>query len=158
MSPSWSAWSQGATAAVRSVASRMIVSAGLPGCERDDVVGPDAEARDVDPAAVDEEVAVPDELPRLGARAREAEPVDDVVEPRLEHPQEVLARRAGAARRLLVRVAELLLEQPVVAARLLLLAQLQQVLALLDAAAAVLTRRIRAALDARTSRSGSARP
>src|SRR5581483_6574723 len=40
-----------------------------------------------------------------------------------------------------------LLEQAVVAASLLLLAQLQQILALLDAAAAVLTRRIRAALD-----------
>src|SRR4029078_853929 len=72
---------------------------------------------------------------------------DDVVEPRLEHAQEVLARRAGAPRGLLVRVAELLLEQPVVAARLLLLAPPEQVLALLDAAAAVLARRIRAALD-----------
>src|SRR5581483_5787679 len=49
--------------------------------------------------------------------------------------------------RLLVVGAELRLEEPVVPARLLLLAQLQQVLALLDAAAAVLTRRIRAALD-----------
>src|SRR5262249_12856232 len=43
--------------------------------------------------------------------------------------------------------AELRLEQAVVTPRLLLLAQLQQVLALLDAAAAVLARRIRAALD-----------
>src|SRR4030095_9775310 len=40
-----------------------------------------------------------------------------------------------------------LLEQAVVAARLLLLAKLEQVLGLLDAAAAVLTRRVRAALD-----------
>src|SRR6185312_9561455 len=114
---------------------------------RDDVIGADAVARDVDAAAVDHEVAVTHELPCLGARAGEAEAVDDVVEPRLEHPQEVLAGRAGAARRLGVRVAELLLEQAVVAARLLLLAELQQVLALLDAAAAVLSRRIRAALD-----------
>ena len=88
-----------------------------------------------------------DELARLRARGGEAEAVDDVVETRLEHPQQLLARDAGAAGRLLVVVAELLLEQAVVAARLLLLAQLQQVLALLDAAAAVLTRRIRAALD-----------
>jgi hypothetical protein len=43
--------------------------------------------------------------------------------------------------------AELLLEEPVVAARLLLLAELEQVLALLDAPAAVLSRRIAAALD-----------
>ena len=35
--------------------------------ERDDVVGPNAVARNVDPAAVDLEVAVADELPRLGA-------------------------------------------------------------------------------------------
>ena len=87
------------------------------------------------------------ELARLRARAGEAEPVDDVVEPRLEHPQQVLARGAEAAGRLLVRRAELLLEQAVVAARLLLLAELEQVLALLDAPAAVLARRIAAALD-----------
>ena len=90
---------------------------------------------------------MPHELPRLRARAGEAEPVDDVVETRLEHPEQVLARRAETARRLLVRRAELLLEEPVVAARLLLLAQLQEVLALLDAPAAVLSRRIAAPLD-----------
>src|SRR5439155_2097811 len=72
---------------------------------------------------------------------------DDVVEAGLEHPQQLLARHAGALGRLLVVVAELLLEQAVVAARLLLFTQLQQVLALLDAAAAVLARRIRATLD-----------
>ena len=88
-----------------------------------------------------------DELAGLRPRRREAEAVHDVVEPRLEHPQQLLARDAGALGRLLVVRAELLLEQAVVAARLLLLAQLRQVLALLDAAAAVLTRRIRAALD-----------
>src|SRR6267142_2636451 len=69
------------------------------------------------------------------------------VDTRPEHPQQLLARNARAARSLLVVAAELLLEQPVVAARLLLLAQLQQVLALLDTATAVLTRRIRATLD-----------
>src|SRR5207244_1383541 len=77
----------------------------------------------------------------------EAGPVDDVVEARLEHPQQVLAGDARALGRLRVVGAELLLEQPVVAARLLLLAQLQQVLGLLDPSAAVLARRIRAALD-----------
>src|SRR5205814_10208783 len=104
-------------------------------------------ARDVDPAPVDVEVPVTDELAGLCARGCEAEPVDDVVEPRLEHPQQLLAGDARTARRLLVVGAELLLEQAVVAARLLLLAQLQQVLALLDPAAAVLARRIRAPLD-----------
>src|SRR5919198_1345391 len=81
------------------------------------------------------------------ACAREAEPVDDVVEPGLEHPQQGLAGDAGALRRLRVVGAKLVLEQAVVAPRLLLLAQLEQVLGLLDAAAAVLARRIAAALD-----------
>src|SRR5882672_10146624 len=88
-----------------------------------------------------------DELTCLCTRCGEAEAVDDVVEPRLQHAEQLLARDAGAAGRLLVVAAKLLLEQPVVAARLLLLAQLQQVLALLDAAAPVLARRIRAPLD-----------
>src|SRR5438874_378205 len=90
---------------------------------------------------------MPDELARLRARGCEAEPVDDVVEPGLEHPQQGLAGDARALRRLRVVGAELVLEQAVVAARLLLLAQLEQVLGLLDAAAAVLARRIAAALD-----------
>src|SRR6266487_2949504 len=88
-----------------------------------------------------------DELARLRARRREAEPVDDVVETRLQHAQEVLARHSRALCRLRVVGAELLFEEAVVAPRLLLLAQLQEVLGLLDAAAAVLARRIRAALD-----------
>src|SRR6476469_5068598 len=88
-----------------------------------------------------------DELARLSARGREAEAVDDVVETRLEHAQQVVTGDAALLVRLLVVGAELRLEQPVVPARLLLLAQLQQVLALLDAAAAVLARRIGAALD-----------
>ena len=88
-----------------------------------------------------------DELARLRARGGEAEPVDDVVETRLEHAQQVLAGDAALAVRLLVVGAELRLEQAVVAARLLLLAQLEQVLGLLDAAAAVLARRVAAALD-----------
>jgi hypothetical protein len=92
-------------------------------------------------------MAVAHELPGLRARCGEAQAVDDVVEARLEEPQQLLARDAGAAGRLLVVVAELFLEQAVVPARLLLLAQLEQLLALLDAAATVLTRRIRATLD-----------
>src|SRR5581483_2829239 len=120
---------------------------GRAGLERHDVVGLHLIARDVHPAPVDEEVPVAHELPRLRAGGREAEPVDDVVEPRLEHPQQVLAGDAALPRRLLVVGAELGLEQAVVAARLLLLAQLQQVLRLLDPAAAVLSRRVAAALD-----------
>src|SRR5207253_1081671 len=104
-------------------------------------------AGDVHATAVDGEMAVTHELARLRARGGEAEAVDDVVEPRLEHLQQRLAGDPALLVRLLVVRAELVLEQPVVAARLLLLAQLQQVLALLDPAAAVLARRIGATLD-----------
>src|SRR5438067_1715794 len=113
----------------------------------DDVVRANLVARDVHAPPVHLEMAVAHQLARLRARGSEAEAVDDVVQPRLEETQEFLTRDARAARRLLVVVAELLLEQAVVPARLLLLAQLEQVLALLDAAAAVLARRIRATLD-----------
>src|SRR5207302_697431 len=71
---------------------------GAAGCQRDDVVGTNLVARDVHAAPVHVEVAVTDELARLGARRGEAEPVDDVVEARLEHPQELLARDPGALR------------------------------------------------------------
>src|SRR3954451_9702628 len=114
---------------------------------RDHVVRLDLEARDVHAAAVDAEVAVAHELASLRARRREPEPVDDVVEPRLQHAEQRFAGDAGRLRRLRVVRAELLFQQAVVAARLLLLAQLQQVLGLLDAAAAVLARRIRTPLD-----------
>src|SRR5664279_264769 len=113
-----------------------------------EVVRADVERGDVHAPAVDVEVAVADELARLGARGCEAEAVDDVVEPRLEHSEQVLARDARLAAGLVVVVGELLLEHAVVALGLLLLAQLQQVLALLDAAAPVLARRVGAALDA----------
>src|SRR3954463_10965439 len=93
-------------------------------------------------------MAVPDELAGLRARGGEAQPVDDVVEAQLEHAQKVLARDAAAPAGLVVVASELALEDAVVAARLLLLAQLQQVLRLLDAAPAVLARRVGAALDA----------
>src|SRR5580765_5133150 len=115
--------------------------------DRDHVVRLDLVAGDVHALAVDLEVAVANELAGLRARCGEAEPVDDVVETRLQHAQERLAGDPLALRRLLVVRAELLLEQAVVPARLLLLAQLEQVLALLDPAAAVLARRIAAALD-----------
>jgi hypothetical protein len=92
-------------------------------------------------------VAVVHELARLAAGGREAEPVDDVVEAHLEHPQQVLARDAGLAVRLLVRAAELLLEHAVEPARLLLLAELEQVLALADAPAPVLPGRVRTSVQ-----------
>src|SRR5689334_17871588 len=118
-----------------------------PFAHRDDVTRGYLVRRDVHLLAVDREVVVPHELPALRPRGREAEPVDDVVEPQLEHAQEVLAGDAAAAAGLGVVAAELRLEHAVVAAHLLLLAQLEQVLGLLDAAAAVLARRVGAPLD-----------
>src|SRR5439155_6921739 len=103
---------------------------------------------DVHSAAVDSPVAVADELARLPARGGESESNEHVVESRLEQAQEVVAGDARLAARLRVVVAELPLEDPVVAAGLLLLAQLEPVLGLLRAAAAVLAGRVVAALDA----------
>ena len=80
--------------------------------------------RHVQPLAVDEDRAVRHELPRFGARAAHAHPVDDVVQARLEQLQQVLAGRALALRRLGEVAAELPLEHAVDAAELLLLAQL----------------------------------
>src|SRR5689334_13645213 len=113
----------------------------------DDVVLADPVAGDVDLDAVHQEVAVPDELAGRVAGLGEARPVDDVVQPRLEDAQQVLAGLAGAAVRLLVVAAELLLEDAVDARGLLLLAHLQQVLTLLGARATVLTRGVGTDLD-----------
>src|SRR4051794_26596059 len=113
----------------------------------DDVVLGHPVARDVDLDPVDEEVAVPHELAGGVAGRGEAGPVDDVVEAGLEDAQEVLAGPAGSAVGLLVVAAELLLEDAVDARGLLLLAHLQQVLALLRARAAVLTRGVGTDLD-----------
>src|SRR5882672_6799458 len=78
-------------------------------------------------AAVDLDGLVAHELARLGARRGKAHAVDDVVEPRLQELEELLARGARATRRLLVVAAELALEHPVHAAEFLLLPQLQTV-------------------------------
>src|SRR6476659_6659162 len=116
-------------------------------CHLDDVVLADHERRDRDPLAVHEHVAVADPLARLVATRRVAGPEHDVVQSLLEHAEQVLAGDALLAGGLGVEVAELLLEHAVDAPRLLLLAQLEHVLALTDATAAVQTRRVRPALD-----------
>ncbi len=54
------------------------------GFDRDRLTGPDLIRGAVHPLAVDEDVTVADELPGLGARAREPQAVDDVVQPLLE--------------------------------------------------------------------------
>src|ERR1700722_16596181 len=113
----------------------------------DHVVLANAVGGDVDPLAVDQEVAVPDQLaghvPALG----EPGPEHDVVQPALEDLQQGLAGTAGLAGRLDVVAVELLLKHAVDATGLLLLADLQQVLAVLLPDAAVLARRVRPDLD-----------
>ncbi len=72
-------------------------------------------------------MAVADELAGLRAAGAPSGPEDHVVEPQLEEPQQVFAGHAVGVRRLVVQVAELLLEQAVDALGLLLLAQLKLV-------------------------------
>ena len=144
---SWSASSHGATDDVRSVAVPDGLDRLAVGTHRHDVVRTHLVRRDIDLLAVHEEVGMTDQLTRLTARGAEAQPIHHVVEPHLEEAEQVLAGDPLLAACRLVVVVELLLEHLVVAARLLLLAQLQQVLGLLHTAAAVLTRRIRTTLD-----------
>src|SRR5919202_1122588 len=113
----------------------------------DDVVGADPVRRDVDLAAVDPDVTVAHQLAGHVAGLGEAGPVHDVVQARLEDLQQDLTGLARLLVGLFVVAAELLLQDAVDAARLLLLAQLQQVLAVLAAAPAVLARRVGPDLD-----------
>src|SRR5680860_243056 len=103
--------------------------------------------RDVGRAVVDQHVPVADQLPRLRPGTTPAGAVEDVVQPPFEQDQQVLTGPALLARRLLVVATELLLEDAVVVAGLLLLTELEEVLRLLDAAAAVLAWRVRALLE-----------
>ena len=80
---------------------------------------------DVDLLVVDRDVAVVDELPGLGARAGEPEPVDDVVQPPLEQRQQLLAGHALGAVGLVDVAAELAFADAVVALRGLLGPQLR---------------------------------
>src|SRR6476661_4276534 len=113
----------------------------------DDVVLAHAVGRDVDLAAVHPDVAVAHELARHVTGLGEAGPVDHVVQPRLQDLEQDLTGLAGLAVGLFVVPAELLLQHAVDAAGLLLLAKLEQVLAVLGATPAVLARRVRPDLD-----------
>ena len=102
---------------------------------------------DVGRPAVDGKVAVVDELAGLRPRRCEAHPVDDVVEPELEVPEEALAGDAGAVLGVDEVVPELSLEDAVDAADLLLLTKLEAVLADLPAPDPVLAGGRRTALE-----------
>src|SRR3954453_9826708 len=116
--------------------------------EGHDVAAGSRVARDRDALAVHRDVAVAHELAGLGAGRAPPGAEHDVVEPQLEHLEQRLTGHALATVRLGVDPAELLLHEAVDAARLLLLAQLEQVLrALALPVSAGLTGRVRAALD-----------
>ena len=92
-------------------------------------------------------MAVAYELTGLGTRRGEPERIDDIVEPQLELAKQVVAGDSGLACRLLEVEAELLFEQAVNALDLLFFAKLNSVAEDFGTAAAMLTRRVVAALD-----------
>src|SRR4029079_15690503 len=105
--------------------------------------------RDVDLRSVHLEVPVANQLARLRVIRRETQSVDHVVETALEELQQVLARDALHADRLVVVAAELALGEAVDALHLLLLAQLRTVVReLATARLAVLAGGVRATLVA----------
>src|SRR5690606_10427607 len=107
-----------------------------------------AERRTVDDLAVDEDVAVHDELARLRRRAGEARTQHERVETHLEELDEVLTRQALGAVRLVEGDAQLLLADAVLLTQTLLLAQTDGVVAVgLALCATVLAGAVRALLE-----------
>src|SRR5450759_243160 len=113
----------------------------------DDVVLGHPEAGDVHLVSVDHEVAVANQLASHVTGGGEACPVHNVVQTGLQDAQQVLAGLAGATVRLLEVTAELLLQDAIDAGGLLLLAHLEQVLAVLGPRTPVHARGVRAKLD-----------
>src|SRR5205085_3959077 len=81
-------------------------------------------ARPVPGLAMDRHRAMRPELARLGARRAEAHPIDDVIQPRFEKSQQVLAGRSLALRGHREIALKLPFEHAVRATQLLLLAEL----------------------------------
>ena len=108
----------------------------------DDVVLAHPVGRNVHLLAVDHEVAVADQLAGHVPALREPRPVHHVVQAALQDLEQVLAGHTALAGGFLVVAMELPLEDAVDPASLLLLPDLEQVLALLGPVAPVLTRRV----------------
>ena len=113
----------------------------------DDVAGTHQIARDVELLAVDENVAVGAHLTGLSAARGEPEAGDDVVETSFQEGHQGVAGIARAAAGQLEILAELALEDPVVALDLLLLAQTDRVFARLAPAELVHARNPFAPVD-----------
>jgi len=123
--------------------------------DRDGVPGAHPVGGDVHAAVVDGEVAMVDELARLGSGAGESQAPDDVVEPTLEELEEGLSGDAGATCGFGEAAAKLTLEQAVDSTQLLLFAELEAVVG--DSAThpslGALARWVRALLDGALARS-----
>src|SRR6266704_1944914 len=102
--------------------------------DRDHIADANGVRGDVDKTAVDGDVSVGDELPGVTPRGGKADPVDDVVQPRLQQAEQVQAGDAGHLRGPIEVEPELALEQEVDPARALLGPQLNPVVGHLAAA------------------------
>ncbi len=108
----------------------------------DDVALTHQEARHIDALAIDHEMAVANELASFIAGIGETRSISDVIKTALKHREQIGARNALHVLRLLEKATELLLKHPVDALDLLLLTKLKAILRELDAALAMLARRI----------------
>src|SRR5579871_534446 len=92
-----------------------------------DIAGLEDIRGDVDPMAVDGKMSVRHHLPRHGAGGRKTEPIDHIIQAGLQQLQQVLAGNAGAAQGLVHIVTELIFQDPVDTAQLLLFTQLHAI-------------------------------
>src|SRR5688572_20761929 len=107
--------------------------------------------RNVNFPAVHLDVAMINKLPSLTARSRETRTVDDIIQPTLEHKQQILAGNAFLAQRLVEIIAELLFEDKVNPFYLLFFPELLTVAGEhFSPRRAVLTRRVSTAFFDRT--------
>src|SRR5262249_31699930 len=82
---------------------------------------------DIGLATIQVEVAMVDQLAGLGTRITKAEAIDDIIQPRFENLDEVVAGLARAARGLIELAQELALHHAVRAADLLLFTELRTI-------------------------------
>src|SRR3972149_3562780 len=113
----------------------------------DHIAGTDEIGGNVDPASRHEEMTMPDQLPALPARHRESELEHHVVQAPLQKDQQVVAGPPLHPVRFLEIVVELFLQESVYSPCLLLLPQLDPVVAVLRPTLPVLTGGISPALD-----------
>src|SRR3970282_47136 len=114
------------------------------------IAGTDEIGGNVDPASRHEEMTMPDQLPALPARHRESELEHHVVQAPLPHDQQGVAGPPLHPVRFLEIVVELFLQESVYSSCLLLLPQLDPVVAVLRPTLPVLTGGISPALDGAT--------